>query len=270
MYMMIIKASGEKEPFNEEKVIASIKRAGIPDNLQQKVLAHVKSILKENITSYEIYHHITEFLSQSEVPYTAGRYSLKQALTQLGPTGYPFEDYISELLTLKGYTTQTRQLLPGKCVTHEIDILAEKDTRRVAIEAKFHNDASTRSDLHVSLYTHARFEDIKTKHNIDEAWIVTNTKATTDAIAYAECMNMRIISWSHPEEESLREEIERFKLYPTTALTTLSIGQKKGLLEKHIVTCLQLLENLKMLDGVYLSPDQRKKVKEELEFLCKS
>lgn len=267
--MMVIKTNGDREPFSEEKVLASIKRAGIPENLQKKVLAHVTSILKDNITTYEIYHHITEFLSHSEEPYVTAKYSLKQALMQLGPSGYPFEDYVSELLQKKGYTTQVRQLLPGHCVTHEIDVVAEKQGKRAAIEAKFHNDAMNRSDLHVALYTQARFEDIRERHKIDETWIVTNTKATTDAIAYADCVGMRVISWGYPKEESLAAVIEKEKLYPVTALMSLTIGQKRQLLEHHIVVCTELQKNPKILDTLYLSPDQKRKVKEEIEYLCK-
>jgi Holliday junction resolvase-like predicted endonuclease len=267
--MDVIKTTGDKEPFSEEKVLESIRRAGVPESLQQKALSHVKSVLKDNITTYEIYHHITEFLSHSEVPYTTGKYSLKQALMQLGPSGYPFEDYVSKLLEKKGYTTQVRQLLKGHCVTHEIDVVAEKDGKKSAIEAKFHNDLGNRSDLHVALYTQARFEDIRDFHKIDNTWIITNTKATTDAIAYGECVGMRIISWSYPAQESLRDVIEKEKLYPITALINLSIGQKRQLLDNHIVVCTDLSENLKLLDKLYLTPDQKRKVKEEIEFLCK-
>lgn len=265
--MIVLKADGTSEPFSEEKVIHSIQRAGIPKELQDKVLAHVKSRVHDKITTFEIYHHITEFLSHSPQPYTTGKYSLKQSLMLLGPSGYPFEDYVSELLKHLGYTTEVRQLLTGHCVTHEIDVVAEKNGVRAAIEAKFHNDPGNRSDLHVSLYTKARFDDIKEKHNLQETWIVTNTKATTDAITFAECSEMKIISWGYPDKGSLRDLIEQFNLYPITAVTALSLGQKKSLLDKHIVTCVQLKESPEVLQELFLNKDQVKKVKEELAFL---
>src|ERR1035437_1756824 len=123
----VIKATGEKEPFSEDKVKISIQRAGIPKELQAQVVLHVKSKLYENIPTSEIYHHITEFLGKS-APYGKAKYSLKQAIMDLGPTGYPFEDYISEILKQDGYTTKTRSLLSGKCVIHEIDVIAKKET----------------------------------------------------------------------------------------------------------------------------------------------
>ena len=65
----IIKADGSKEDFSEDKVIKSIRRAGIPDSHQEQVLAHVKSKLYENIPTSEIYHHIIEFLGSTDLPY---------------------------------------------------------------------------------------------------------------------------------------------------------------------------------------------------------
>ena len=38
----VIKADGKIEPFNEEKLKDSIKRAGIPPQIQDQVLNHVK------------------------------------------------------------------------------------------------------------------------------------------------------------------------------------------------------------------------------------
>ncbi len=265
--MIVIKADGSTEPFSKEKVIQSIQRAGIPKELHDKVLSHVVGIVHDKITTFEIYHHISEFLSHSSHPYSTGKYSLKQSLMLLGPSGYPFEDYVGELLKQQDYTVLVRQMLQGHCVVHEIDVIAQKSGMKTSIEAKFHNDPGTRSDLHVSMYTKARFDDIKEKHTLTEAWIITNTKATTDAIAFAECSKMKIISWGYPERGSLRELIEQYNLYPVTALTSLSLGQKKMLLDRHIVTCLQIKEKPEILKEIFLNPEQLRKVREEITFL---
>src|SRR5207245_2048481 len=135
----------------------------------------------------------------------------------LGPTGYPFEDYIAKIFQRQGYTTLIRQILPGNCVSHEIDVIAEKNTvipTKIMIEAKFHNQVGMRTNVHVPLYTKSRFEDIKIKHNFSEVWLVTNTKATVDAIAYASCVGMKIMTWSYPEGESLRDLVEKFHMFP--------------------------------------------------------
>ncbi len=265
----VIKATGEKEPFSEDKVKISIQRAGIPKALQPQVVEHVKSKLYENIPTSEVYRHIMEFLEKTP-SYERAKYSLKQAIMALGPTGYPFEDFVAEILKVDGYTTKTRSLLSGMCVVHEIDVIAQKQNERVMIEAKFHNASGTRTDVHVALYTKARFDDIKEKYNLSQAWIVTNTKVTSDALAYALCENVKIISWSYPEKEGLRDLIEKFHLHPMTVLTTLSENQKQQLLENHIVLCKEIIEQPSVLDLIGIPEDKKKEVLEEAKAVCRS
>src|SRR3989338_6047321 len=207
----VLKAGGSTEPFNEGKIRLSIKRAGIPQNLVENVVAHVKSKLYENIPTSEIYKHITEFLEKSPSPFYKTKYSLKQAIMDLGPTCYPFEDYVSEILKMEGYQTQVRQILEGRCVSHEIDIIAEKDGQKILIEAKFHNSPGTRSDVHVSLYTKARFDDLKDKYNFTQGWIVTNTKVTTDGVQYALCNEKKILAWNYPQTGNLKDWVKKQK-----------------------------------------------------------
>lgn len=269
MVINVIKATGEKEPFSEDKVRQSVQRAGIPKELQHRVVNHVKGKLYENIPTSEIYSHISEFLGKS-ASYTQAKYSLKQAIMQLGPTGYPFEDFVAEILKREGYATQLRSILSGTCVTHEIDVIAQKENEKVMIEAKFHNQSGTRTDVHVSLYTKARFDDIKEKYNLKQAWIVTNTKVTSDALAYALCANMKVISWSYPEGESIRDLIEKFNLHPVTVLTSLSQNFKQQLLDNHIVLCKELFDNESFLDSIGIPKDDKKKILEEAQLVCNS
>src|ERR1035437_3241 len=213
----VLKANGIVEPFSEEKLRDSMSRIGISSSEQNKVISHLKSNLHENIPTFEIYEHVTSAL-QEQSHLVKLRYTLKQAIMALGPTGYPFEDYVSEILKSKGYLTQVRSILTGKCVSHEIDVIAEKQgTEKLMVEAKYHNAPGIHTDIHVSLYTKARFDDLKEKYQFDRAWLFTNTKITSDALAYALCVNMGVVSWSYPQNESLRDLTEKERLYPVTS-----------------------------------------------------
>jgi Holliday junction resolvase-like predicted endonuclease len=268
-YMIsVIKANGMPEPFSEEKLRRSIIRARVPQPLQQQVLNDVKTKLYNNISTAEIYGNILDNLGKSTQPYSKASYSLKQAIMMLGPTGYPFEDFVSRILETIGYKTVVRQILRGNCVSHEVDVIAEKNGVRSMVEAKFHNNPGTRSDVHVALYTHARFLDLKEKYDLDEAWIVTNTKTTTDAVAYAECVKMKTVSWSYPEEGSLRDLVEKAQLRPITMLTSLSSAQKMKLLKNHVVLCKDIRANHGYLDLLQLTQPERKTVLSELDFIC--
>ncbi len=266
--VIVVKANGEKEAFSEGKLLRSIKRAGVPPELHQETLSHVQEKLYDNIPTSEIYHHVLEFLDKTPAKYAKAKYSLKQSLMDLGPTGYPFEDYYARLLETEGYTTQTRMILQGSCVTHEIDVIAEKDSEKMLVEAKFHNGPGTTTDVHVSLYTKSRFDDLKERYHFTKALIITNTKATSDAIAYAQCVGMDVISWSYPEGKSLREIVEKEKMYPITALTTLSTAQKQQLLEKQVVLCKELHKNPHMLLEVGIPDDKQQAILEETAFLA--
>ncbi len=263
----IIKATGIREPFSEEKLINSIKRAGIPDNLQDKVLDHIRSKLYENIPTSEIYAHINEFLEREAKPVKT-KYGLKQAIMELGPTGYPFEDYVSEILKGQGYTTEVRSIISGKCVSHEIDVIAEKNQEKLMIEAKFHNASGIRTDVHVALYTKARYDDVREKYKFTKPFIYTNTKITSDALTFALCVDMGIVSWSYPAGNSLRDLIEREKLYPITIIEQISQAQKQILLDNHIVLVKDICKNNNILDLLQIQPDKIKLILEESNAVC--
>lgn len=264
----VYKADGTRELYNKEKILGSIRRAGVPKDLQLRTLRTVEAKLYEGIPTHDIYNIVLKELSQSAQPFSKSRYSLKQSIMLLGPTGYPFEDYVAKIFEGRGYVAQTRQILNGRCVSHETDVILEKGDRRILIEAKFHNNPGTRSDIKVALYVKARFDDLKVKYKFDEVWVVTNTKTTIDANAYADCVGLKIISWNYPTTGSLREIIEADNLYPVTILMSLSADQKARLLSNHIVLCKDINENKSLLDLLLLTKEKSKEVIEEIRYIC--
>ena len=269
--VQVIKANGQREEFSEEKVRRSIQHARIPDELQNQVLQHVKTKLHNDIKTSEIYKHITEFLGQSHSPYLQSRYSLKESIMALGPTGYPFEDYVSEILKSQDYKTEVRVIVSGICIRHEIDIIAQKQLididKKIMIEAKFHNGFGIKTDVQDALYTKARFDDVKEKNDFSNVWLVTNTKATIDTIQYCECVGMKIIAWNYPEGDCLRDLVNKSSLAPITSLTTLSGAQKQQLLENHVVLCKDVHPS--SIDLLNLPPDKKNQVLTEAEFIYK-
>lgn len=265
----VIKADRTIEPFSEEKLMLSIRRAGIPQDIENQVLDHVKSKLYDNIPTSEIYHHIEEFFGNSNDHASKSKYSLKRALMEFGPTGFPFEAYISEVLKSEGYFTEIRQILLGKCVNHEVDVVAVKENEKLMVECKFHNKIGIRSDLHVSLYTKARFDDLQEKHGFTRAMIATNTKVTSDALAYADCVNIKIMSWGYPEGEGIRDLVEKYKLFPITQLSFLSLTNKQELLAKDIVLISQLCKNPSILNQISIPGNKRGEVEKLTREVCR-
>ena len=243
MPTMVKKADGTKEVYNEEKIRGSATRVGVPHDLQDQLLEDIRGRLFDGISTHEIFEMVKEFLHNSESPHLAMKYNLKGALAELGPSGYPFEQYVALLLQAVGYSTKTNQTLPGECVTHEVDVLAEKDNTTYFIEAKFHKNPSQRTDVRITLYIKARYDDLKSvwKGGESRAWIVTNTRFSTDAIKYGECNNLKLTSWGYPKGEGITDLIEKTGLHPITIIDTLSKEDRLRLLSAGIVTCRQLL-----------------------------
>lgn len=263
----VIKATGYREPFSEEKLRFSIQRAGVPKEEQDRLVNYIKDNLYDNIHTAQIYQFIIDFFKKDK-SYARSRYSLKQSLMDLGPTGYPFEDFVSDILENQGYKTKVRQVIQGKCITHEVDVIAERQDKKIMVEAKFHNAPGIKTDVHVAMYTKARFDDIREQNNINEAWIFTNTKVTEDALSYASCVNMHVVSWSYPNNESLRDLIEQLKLFPITALSTINEAQKQELMQNHVIMCKDIVDKSSCLDILGLTGVKKENVLKEASYIC--
>jgi len=239
----VIKRDGTEVAFDDARVISSMERAGVSPELFDHVLSHIKErIQKDNtITTDEIFYHIREFLTHKDKR-SALRFNLRQALFELGPTGFPFEQYLAKIFASQEYKVETDLQMQGECISHEIDLLLEKSGKKEIVEAKFHNQTFGKSDVHVVLYTYARYLDVKEKNNIDGVWVATNTKLTSDSITYAECKGIKVLAWNYPTENNLQHFVERPKMYPVTIMTDLTNQEKRALIDTGIVLAADLIK----------------------------
>ncbi len=259
------------EPFDPTKLETSLQRAGASSTVRAKILGHVLKELKPLASTEDIYRHAFAMLKDVEQTPVAARYSMKRAVFALGPSGFPFEQFLSEVLRGHGWKTQTDLMMVGRCAPHEVDVLAEKDGRRVGIEVKFHNEQGGKTDIKDALYVHARYEDLKqapiASSRVDEGWLVTNTVFTRNAIRYGRCSNLTLIAWDYPRTRGLASMIDEASVHPVTALTTLSDGEKRRLLEKKIVLC-KSVQTPHLLEEYGIAPGKIANVLEEAQRLC--
>ena len=168
------------------------------------------------------------------------------------------------------------QIVRGSCVGHEVDVLAEKANLHYLAECKFHSFQGKVCDVKHALYVHARFLDInkelllRPEHQdkSHKGWLVTNTRLTSDAVAYGTCVGLGLLSWDFPAEKSLRAWIEGSGLHPVTCLTSLSVKQKRQLLERGIVLCRDLSSNQEILKDIGIPPSEVAEVFEEVDGIC--
>jgi len=273
--ILITKASGEREAFSEAKLRRSLQRVHTPELVIDKIVEEIEASLHAGMSTAEIYQKTFALLRKHKRP-VAARYSLKRAIMELGPTGRPFEQFVGALLESEGFVVTGPQIVRGVCIRHEIDASGTKNNRHIMVECKFHNLPGTRSDVKIVLYIQARFEDIEKRWKkqpehgtkFHEAWLVTNTKLTSDAIEYAKCISMTTIGWSYPTGNGLEDRVEKAALHPITCLTTLTRAQKTQLLSKHIVLCKELLKKEGALLTIGLKPPAIVRVMEEAKELC--
>jgi hypothetical protein len=270
-HVLITKADGEQEPFDPAKLEHSLQLAGASSTIRARVLSHImKEHLKPGITTEEIYKHAFGILHKEEVSPVAARYSTKRAVFALGPSGFPFEQFLAEVLRAHGWHARTGVALTGRCAPHEVDVLADKGGKRIGIEAKFHNEPGGKTDIKDALYVYARYEDLKhapeASSRVDEGWLVTNTQFTRNAIRYAQCAGLRLLGWDYPRTRGLMTLIEEAKVHPLTCLTTLSEHEKHRFLDKQIVLCKDMRPHLLREYGV--RPDKIPAIQEEARLLC--
>lgn len=267
--VLIIKQDGTEEAFDVNKLRGSLKRSGASDTATEEVIEKIEKELKDGMTTDIIYKHAFKHLEKVERP-VAAKYSMKRAVLALGPTGYPFEDFIAEIFRAKGYATKVGIMINGACVEHEVDIIAKKEGQIIGAEVKFHNQLGIRSDLKVALYVHARFEDIRNgKNQIDEDWLITNTKFTGNAIKYGKCVGMKMVSWNYPKNGNLHDLINDTGIQPITALTTLSNADKMKLIEYKVTLCKNIEENEEILNSLGINKEKIQNIMKESQALCK-
>jgi hypothetical protein len=265
----IYKSDGRLVKFSSQKVRRSLIRSGAPRDLANKITQQVEADIKTGMKTNDIYRLAFKLLKKEKKSGVAARYNLKQAILELGPTGFPFERFISRLFEKKGFATKVSQIYKGQCVNHEVDVVVDSAHKTRLIECKFRNYPGSRVNVKIPLYIQSRFLDIKkgirktTKEY--EPWIITNSTFSTDAITYAECIGMKIIGWRYPRNFGLEHLIEDMHLHPITCLSSLTKTQKQQLLRHDIVICKELFEKRKFLQGIGVNVGRLYK---ELETLC--
>ena len=261
--MWVVKASGETENFDINKIKRTCLKAGATQSLANKIAKEVEKKSHDGISTREILR-MTLKLLEKQKPFIAARYDLKGAIFRLGPAGFAFEHLVSEILSEYGYKTKTHSMIRGFCVEHEIDVIAEKD-KTYMIECKYHNLPGIYTGLREALYTYARFLDLvkgsknKCCQNFDQPWLVCNTRFSADAIQYSECAGLKLLGWNYPEN-NLREMIEKKKLYPITMLRKLDRESQEKLAGSGLVLIKDLTEiSIKDLNKITKIPVRKLK-----------
>jgi len=221
----VTKSTGEQEPFSWQKVYRSIRKVGGSKGLAKQVADQLQEEAYNKISSSEIGSRVKELLSESDLKLSM-KFDLPRAIRRLGPTGFPFEEFIQSVYRKMGFHTDRGKWLQGKCVEHQVDFLAWNDQYFYVGECKYHNKRGIKEDLPEALHYFARFYDLeqgdfcqkKAQGRELKTVLVTNTEFTSKAIKYFECMGRNLWGWDYPPHRGLETIIDEEKLYPVTVL----------------------------------------------------
>jgi hypothetical protein len=274
MHIRITKADGTAEYFKVEKLRRSLRRAGATPDEVNSIVTTIQQELYDGMQTQEIYRRAFTLLRSQELP-IAARYSLRRALFNIGPTGFPFEQLLGRLFTAEGYEVRTGITIQGHCAEHEIDIAAFNEKHSFVGEAKFHARPGIKTDLQVAMYSYARLLDLKDNRicqedicAIKEFWLVTNTKFTSAVERYAECVGLTLLSWDYPRNNNLHDRLQRHRLYPITVLQGLTPSQTAILIERGVIVCQDIIDSPHVLRHLHMSEHKQQSLLDEAKAIA--
>ncbi|MFH2062927.1 MAG: ATP cone domain-containing protein [bacterium] len=245
--MEIVKSTGERVPFDPKKIQATIRRAGGSEQLSERVLQRVIPKVRNGMATKRLLAIVRKELRR-ENRLLAQRYNLRDGLMRLGPAGFKFEKYVASILNAYGWQAMVPEReYVGRCVSHEVDIVANRNGTCVMIEAKFRNRFADTVTLRDTMAAWARFSDLEDGHrdsrscpHIDESWIVTNGEFTDRAQKFGQCKGLKMVGWSG--DESLAQMVDHAALYPVTVIDGLRQWELDRLAHSDLMLCREVAE----------------------------
>jgi len=268
----IIKSTGKRQLFSWRKVYHSVKRVGGPSNLAAQIANELQKEVQPGWTTLRISRRVKALL-KSRKPSSAIKFNLFWAMTQLGPTGFPFQEYIARIFEAQGFKVGVEKWAKGRCIRHAVDFIADNDRTIYIGECKYHNTRGIKTNVDVILHYFARFSDIKNGPSFIQARkekktvktiLVTNTQFTTQAIKYARCVGQELWGWNYPSRQGLETVIDARKVYPITILPSFR-GKRlmQVFSERGLILARDVLDKESRFKNLNLSPKLLSSLKRE-------
>jgi hypothetical protein len=242
--MYVIKADGQEEEFQPDKIIKTCLRADASIETAREIAEEISKNLQEGTTTHEIYEMILSGLRKRRDK-SSLLFTLRESISRLDSTC--FELYAKRILEAHGYQCKWNAIIRGKSVEHQVDIIAT-GSKMFLVECKHHVNYHRFCSLGNLLQVQARLEDIKdgfrdgkNKYGFDYAWMLTNTKFSEHAKMYAEAKDIRLTGWRYKGEDALEDLIQSKKIFPVTILRC-SAEIKRYMLNNEIITLQDLID----------------------------
>ncbi|MCW3982781.1 MAG: ATP cone domain-containing protein [Candidatus Bathyarchaeota archaeon] len=247
MAVSVTKANGTKQPYDPEKIIQTCLRLGASHKEALQIEQKIARKLYDGISTQKILQLIFTLMRKSK-PAVRHLFDLRRGISLMASKP-EFEVYVRTILAQSGFAVQPNTVLRGLCGEHEVDAIAQKDGVTYLVEVKHHVNYHALTGLDESRIARAIIEDVTEGYQngtstlkVDRAMIVTNTRFSDHALAYGSCRGILQIGWASPEGFSLKETINKYKLYPLSCLRGVKVETRLRLVEAGIVLIKQLLQ----------------------------
>lgn len=243
----VTKADGTSQAFDRNKIKHTLIRMRAPPEVAEEIADKIEQKVYEGIPTKKILQLIFTYLKKykPEIRHTK---DLRTSITLLRSKP-DFEYFVGFLLQAEGYEVKMNRILQGRCVDHEIDVIASKDSEILYVEVKHHSQPHIYTGLDVFLEANSAFEDLvagfntaKNGTNFTKAYVIINTKISDHAKRYSSCQGIDSIAWKTPERGSLEDLIEKHRFYPITILKGLDNFSFTRLADNGIILLKQLIE----------------------------
>lgn len=269
MNYQVTKNNGELEDFDKDKLRLSLIFSGASQAKADRIIKQIETSIKPNSSTKKIFKEAHRLLKR-ENRILASRYSLSKAINEMGPEGHIFEKFVCAIFQNLNYQASTNHVLQGRCISHEVDVVAKKQDHTIFCECKFHNRAGLKNDLKTALYIQARALDLKENplNQLDEFWFVSNTKFTSDAITYAKCCGLKLLGPNFPKRKALVDLAQEAKTYPISSLSQLKKRHVRRLFKKEMTLVKEILSAPQSLKDIGLDEQEIGLVLNEARLLC--
>ena len=248
----VTKADGSKQPFDKQKIINTCLRLQATLEQAQSIADKIEARAYDGIPTKKILQMIFLYMKKYR-PAIVYQIDLRQAIAMLRSKP-DFEIFAAKLFEAMGYVVETNLIIQGRCVEHEIDVVARKEEEVILVEVKHHVNHHTYSGLDVFLQLNSTLEDLREGYEIGKnnfrftkAILICNTKVSEHAKRYALCKGLEFIAWKFPPEKGLERIIEEYKLYPITFLKEIERNEAYKLADVDVVIVKQLLDDVEKI-----------------------
>lgn len=200
--IFVTKYNGSLEEYDREKVIRSILAAGIGKEDVLKVLSQVEEKLYDKIPTVELYRLVNQELESASFNEDRHLYRLRERLSEMD--SIDFEKFVASLLENEGYKTKWNTIAEGKCVEHQIDVIAQKNDEIYFVEVKHHRNQHRECGLGTIIELWGRLDDLRdgfgkglSKYDFTNAWLFCNNKFSEHARRYAQAKNLLLTGWKY-------------------------------------------------------------------------